>query len=222
MSLYDAFLEISIHAPHAGCDPFLHLTHYRICKISIHAPHAGCDAASSEKVPSFKISIHAPHAGCDLWTRGFLYRPSHFNPRTPCGVRLRCQALFKIFLNFNPRTPCGVRRRVLSALSEYQMYFNPRTPCGVRLSLIVQETVLTHFNPRTPCGVRLGACQCVVCKALHFNPRTPCGVRPDFADIYWVGDIFQSTHPMRGATKQMQILAFPFTFQSTHPMRGAT
>ena len=34
------------------------------------------------------ISIHAPLAGCDLHRGRFLYRQIHFNPRTPCGVRL--------------------------------------------------------------------------------------------------------------------------------------
>ena len=34
-------------------------------EISIHAPHAGCDLVGIS-IPVFEgISIHAPHAGCD-------------------------------------------------------------------------------------------------------------------------------------------------------------
>ena len=79
--------DISIHAPHAGCDAPLR----RWCKrgtyfnprtpcgvrqiifvqgvpqfaISIHAPHAGCDAKITLRRVTIPISIHAPHAGCD-------------------------------------------------------------------------------------------------------------------------------------------------------------
>ena len=57
--------------------------------ISIHAPLAGCDYCHPCAGNPIGISIHAPLAGCDdtkltvsAWQKG------HFNPRTPCGVRL--------------------------------------------------------------------------------------------------------------------------------------
>ena len=79
----------------------------------------------------------------------------------------------------------------------------------------------------------------------HFNPRTPCGVRHGRALIEVNRALFQSTHPLRGATrnpesitKQQQIsIHAPLAgcdylgaageveadpFQSTHPLRGAT
>ena len=55
------------------------------------------------------------------------------------------------------------------------------------------------FNPRTPCGVRrrVGTGKA---HGRYFNPRTPCGVRHDEScDGAWLL-IFQSTHPLRGAT----------------------
>ena len=57
--------------------------------ISIHAPHARCDKYEIEKsLSTFLISIHAPHARCD-WYRYFgTVLRYHFNPRTPCEVRL--------------------------------------------------------------------------------------------------------------------------------------
>ena len=83
-----AATEISIHAPHAGCDisPCLSsimlssfqsthpmrgatvaplITFWRAV-ISIHAPHAGCDCGGAHDGAQIcGISIHAPHAGCD-------------------------------------------------------------------------------------------------------------------------------------------------------------
>ncbi len=36
----------------------------------------------------------------------------------------------------------------------------------------------------------------------NFNPRTPCGVRPSSTGSLCTCRIFQSTHPMRGATQR--------------------
>ena len=35
----------------------------------------------------------------------------------------------------------------------------------------------------------------------YFNPRTPCGVRPDSSPVTSAPIKFQSTHPVRGATR---------------------
>ena len=79
----------------------------------------------------------------------------------------------------------------------------------------------------------------------NFNPRTPCGVRPFFRGMKSTASLFQSTHPLRGATGRCLFLfrrlrisihaplagcdlldalaaALPDKFQSTHPLRGAT
>ena len=55
--------------------------------ISIHAPHAGCDTIIFHFCRFLRISIHAPHAGCDISSVGFAKTINYFNPRTPCGVR---------------------------------------------------------------------------------------------------------------------------------------
>ena len=57
----------------------------------------------------------------------------------------------------------------------------------------------------------------------YFNPRTPCGVRHERANLLHTKSIFQSTHPLRGATASVvDNLAVTVVFQSTHPLRGAT
>ena len=57
-------------------------------QISIHAPHAGCDAGMAQGGRDIGISIHAPHAGCDYTDGKVPASDADFNPRTPCGVRL--------------------------------------------------------------------------------------------------------------------------------------
>ena len=56
----------------------------------------------------------------------------------------------------------------------------------------------------------------------YFNPRSPCGERPLPSVLGIEAVIFQSTLPMRGATKTDMIKSKPVIFQSTLPMRGAT
>ena len=125
--------DISIHAPLAGCDLHLAVWHHKD-GISIHAPLAGCDlwlnfglcinclfqsthplrGATVQTVCAKAIdaiSIHAPLAGCDNTCMCLRLRGDHFNPRTPCGVRLSAASYLSKFHHFNPRTPCGVRLR---------------------------------------------------------------------------------------------------------------
>ena len=56
-----------------------------------------------------------------------------------------------------------------------------------------------YFNPRTPCGVRRRG-QGLHRGHGHFNPRTPCGVRREIVESAPCCGLFQSTHPLRGAT----------------------
>ena len=100
------------------------------------------------------------------------------------------------------------------------------------------------FNPRAPCGARhtdfslLRTC-------FSFNPRAPCGARHALRCPSDSTRGFQSTRPMRGATRttsvttvimpvsihaphagrdnaEMQSAGQDLVFQSTRPMRGAT
>ena len=86
---------------------------------------------------------------------------------------------------------------------------------------------------------------CSASSRVHFNPRTPCGVRPDGDVGAALIVLFQSTHPVWGATGQGPAQGLqarisihaprvgcdpgPCThpgnrqgFQSTHPVWGAT
>ena len=93
---------------------------------------------------------------------------------------------------------------------------------GCDLVYYPQNRVIKHFNPRTPCGVRR-TCRRGPARRPYFNPRTPCGVRLGYKIYFDISQIFQSTHPLRGATLTSAAISRSCRrFQSTHPLRGAT
>ena len=111
---------ISIHAPLAGCDLFA--SPFGVTSsISIHAPLAGCDAvfrhfvvyswgfqsthplrgatsSGIEKADRTGFQSTHPLRGATLSGPGWTTTGLHFNPRTPCGVRL--QTSFQSAFNF--------------------------------------------------------------------------------------------------------------------------
>ena len=79
------------------------------------------------------------------------------------------------------------------------------------------------FNPRTPRGVRLSNLDTFFACNYNFNPRTPRGVRLASGVVRSKYQLFQSTHPARGATGlPCALCESGKVFQSTHPARGAT
>ena len=56
----------------------------------------------------------------------------------------------------------------------------------------------------------------------NFNPRSPCGERLNKTKKDGIIMKFQSTLPMRGATRPRRFAIRTNAFQSTLPMRGAT
>ena len=77
------------------------------------------------------------------------------------------------------------------------------------------------FNPRAQCGARPKTREGEAA-TWDFNPRAPCGARHDYGGFIPLGCGFQSTRPMRGATRFMLFSVLQLIFQSTRPMRGAT
>ena len=150
--------------------------------------------------------------------------------------------LFNIFQSTRPLR--GATPDYHSGIYHYQN-FNPRAPCGARQPVGIYPSLICNFNPRAPCGARRSrATSSKACLpiSIHaplagrdeagvyplyarrddFNPRTPCGVRRAYDGSGAPTDVFQSTHPLRGATKPGQDALPGVGFQSTHPLRGAT
>ena len=84
--------------------------------ISIHAPRVGCDRRPSASPPACSISIHAPRVGCDRLLSSFPYRSLLFQSTHPVwGATYHPPGPGAATRNFNPRTPCGVRLRTMAA-----------------------------------------------------------------------------------------------------------
>ena len=258
--------KISIHAPLAGCDNVRaddrqeHLDfnprtpcgvrprvrdHRRVVLRfqSTHplrgaTPYPLCAAGPS------CISIHAPLAGCDKSGIDVVIMGTHFNPRTPCGVRLFADVAAARAYAFQSTHPLRGATPFPGDGCKYKAISIHAPLAGCDRQGMRQRAERNDFNPRTPCGVRLYRSLCVFNKTgfqsthplrgatlddrhasrrrEHFNPRTPCGVRPAPTRARARLSRFQSTHPLRGATVGGLRLQRRSRFQSTHPLRGAT
>ena len=125
------------------------------------------------------ISIHAPLAGCDC--------------------RYACKARY--FRNFNPRTPCGVRLKFITSdvlPIEFQSTHPLRGATASRKSSCAAWT----FQSTHPLRGATHPLPAPAPWGCNFNPRTPCGVRPPRHRRSPRPGTFQSTHPLRGATSR--------------------
>ena len=170
--------------------------------ISIRAPLAGCDFNLVTDCHSFFISIHTPLAGCDAGYDYDTVQDRVFQSTHPLRGATPPAALLSCFRShFNPRTPCGVRPGYGTAPYSGCQYFNPRTPRGVRRQF-PNGTLPTaaSFQSTHPSRGATGCFRGRGSGNTHFNPRTPRGVRPASDGVKKNGSQFQSTHPSRGAT----------------------
>ena len=133
--------QISIHAPHTGCDYALLGEIVYSVPISIHAPHTGCDEHTTKIILSqtkfqsthptrgatcinarphgrYLISIHAPHTGCDgvqLLPIDFFVIISIHAPHTGCDARATARAIIDRQISIHaPHTGCDVSALPLS------------------------------------------------------------------------------------------------------------
>ena len=126
------------------------------------------------------ISIHAPHAGRDLAVPTVINYAVLFQSTRPMRGATVQEA----------SPPCRGRD------------FNPRAPCGARLSPSLSTGYCTDFNPRAPCGARLNIRQ-IQRVELGISIHAPHAGRDLHATPPEISHaIFQSTRPMRGATRR--------------------
>ncbi len=123
---------------------------------------------------------------------------------------------------FNPRAPCGARRSLLWRLACDSWFQSTRPVRGATRPPPPSIGLSRSFNPRAPCGARPRGRRAPA-RARGFNPRAPCGARPLVASISRLMLSFQSTRPVRGATRTgCPRPCGGCWFQSTRPVRGAT
>ena len=82
------------------------------------------------------------------------------------------------------------------------------------------RTTSTNFNPRAPCGARPSRSSLLVCSPRFQSTRPVRGATRKGA-YSLCPSLFQSTRPVRGATRWTRVLYFTPSFQSTRPVRGA-
>ena len=177
----------------------------RSCPAGNFNPRTPCGVRQARRPhenDTTSISIHAPLAGCDT-------------------IRI---LFFREFFQFQSTHPLRGATRALALNRALRRYFNPRTPCGVRpadVRIAFQVHGISIHAPLAGCDdlrrVRSGRVHISIHAPLagcdepprrarrrlktDFNPRTPCGVRLDIGALYITDDGFQSTHPLRGATR---------------------
>ena len=163
-------------------------------------PLRGATKYNKEEKRLLKISIHAPLAGCDNLVNAQKRGDKNFNPRTPCGVRPTVHDSIIGECNFNPRTPCGVRR--IKQFFAFPPIFRFQSTHPLRGATCADYDIKKHrcISIHAP----LAGCDIVdqydFPQLENFNPRTPCGVRRENPDDFCSYGVFQSTHPLRGAT----------------------
>ena len=173
--------------------------------ISIHAPRAGCDYLRKSSPPKTDVIFQSTHPvrGATITFSEKCVDKQDFNPRTPCGVR---RSFRKSSVPRPPKFQSTHPVRGATPIAAHTVGkpcdFNPRTPCGVRLHLFRRGRLFLQISihaPRAGCDFddfprffnrhaisihapRAG-CDCIVCDRC-------------------IGDWqFQSTHPVRGATR---------------------
>ena len=174
-------MNVSIHAPHAGRDNGKGKKQTGVY-VSIHAPHAGRDGCLTRQSHRKGVSIHAPHAGRDTTSSTGLTHVRCFNPRAPCGARpdlIRVQSVVILFQSTRPMRGATESTSIIPRSQEVSIH-------------------APHAGRDNNNKVHKQIHQC-------FNPRAPCGARPRNSEKGALDSEFQSTRPMRGATKFFKI-----------------
>ena len=169
--------------------------------ISIHAPVRGATMSYMHHICGLKISIHAPRAGSDKIIPFIIYDNTYFNPRSPCGERLFNSFPQTLRENFNPRSPCGERPRVSWRLQHWQAFQSTLPVRGATRGRRKSGPCVDDFNPRSPCGERLRRrAGTAPWKRISIHaPRAGSDERPAKKPLSPC--LFQSTLPVRGATR---------------------
>ena len=170
---------------------------------------------------------------------------AHFNPRTPCGVRLSAYASTPNPEKFQSTHPVWGATTPLRTKPLVVMVFQSTHPvwgATRHRSPTHAYHLISIHAPRVGCDPM---CPTWTHPRRNFNPRTPCGVRHLGEAIARKINEFQSTHPVWGATRGLPSLCRPVwnfnprtpcgvrlfptqagnpqnEFQSTHPVWGAT
>ena len=185
-------------------------------------PVGGATARHNGGTCETVISIHAPRGGSDI-TNQLLYQLSYdFNPRSPWGERPLPKGGKAYGNHFNPRSPWGERLRLFQCQSGL-LGFQSTLPVGGATLPFRAYALIANISIHAPRGGSDLRCLVFSSWSLYFNPRSPWGERLPDRKIHSYNELFQSTLPVGGATREdSHSYRQHARFQSTLPVGGAT
>ena len=171
-------------------------------------------------------------------------RPPDFNPRAPCGARLKLAAVVQASKKFQSTRPVWGATLLVSC-NGIKSVFQSTRPVWGATSVYKGKTVFLRISIHAPRVGRDIRVPLDGWRGRDFNPRAPCGARHCVAVQRIFANKFQSTRPVWGATTTFSTLPTkpknfnprapcgarhgitgePFkicAFQSTRPVWGAT
>ena len=169
------------------------------CKFQSTHPVRGATTAKQDTKTSTSISIHAPREGCDFFQVYGHRVPLEFQSTHPVRgathYTVRWMNDFTISIHA-PREGCDCQNW-WADLSNAISIHAPREGCDTDAQNHANNAGISIHAPREGCD-------------RHFVHASLDGIE------------FQSTHPVRGATRVLLHAFRILLFQSTHPVRGAT
>ena len=153
------------------------------------------------------ISTHAPLAGRDRKSHSISYVPPVFQPTRPLrGATKISLSDIEQSYDFNPRAPCGARLK-WSMPERYMTAFQPTRPLrGATQAGCPIGRTASRFQPTRPLrGATLNGPK-IAPPSFYFNPRAPCGARlqkctnhyAHFCDNRQISDAFAQNADCQG------------------------
>ena len=145
---------------------------------------------------------------------------SYFNPRSPYGERPPSATPTRAACYFNPRSPYG-ERRLVSLPSFALMLFQSTLPLRGATETFEAIAPVITISIHAPLTGSDGWPGRSACRRGNFNPRSPYGERPAQSSRPSPEAVFQSTLPLRGATRLPEWLGLSKEISIHAPLTGS-
>ncbi len=195
--------RISIHAPLAGSDAASSVTIGMTVYFNPHSPCGERPGGSDGQPVGGAISIHTPLAGSDPAGRRSPSTTSNFNPRSPCGERRsqlrdhRHDSLFQSTLPLRGATGAGFSMFLGDVKFQSTLPLRGATKCPEYIMAKLRISI--HAPLAGSDGVEVA--QTVV--LANISIHAPLAGSDAGAELMVYSETrFQSTLPLRGATRQ--------------------
>ena len=147
---------------------------------------------------------------------------AHFNPRAPCGARRRRCIRALTCRRFQSTRPLRGATSAFAVFSALASTFQSTRPLRGATAGLECKTTSSFISIHAPLAGR-DSDQCRYFVIAPISIHAPLAGRDKPGRCFaLLRDIFQSTRPLRGATRFVPKLMRSSSFQSTRPLRGAT